>query len=948
MQGQKTKGNNNINSVISINMKYNIYKRIAGLSFVLSFLFSATYGQLSITDTGNCLNHTLHATIIGTTPTGSGISADDGYSGVFPLGFTFNFYGTNYTQCVIGSNGLISFDLTLAGAYCPWPITAALAGNPSARNAICGPWCDILISAGGSITYSTAGVAPNRRFAVTWCGTGMYSCTTQWTTSQIIIYETSNLVEVHTAHKTICAWNSGAAITGVQNTAGTSSTVAPGRDWSPSWSVTSPPEAWRFTPSGPSYTVASIPYAPMPYATSGIYWYDSTTGAYLGTGPFLTVSPLVPTTYMAAALGCNDTTKAYIHVLPASAGIGGIPHISGYTYTDPTECGKCDGTITLRGVNPHQIDTVFHSIGGVPQPPYVDSAALDSTIHLNNLCGGVVDWIYVKVANCPSNQVGPIVLTTPVLAISNVTYSDPTVCGYYDGWIKLFGLTPGKPVSVAFTKNGVAQPPVAGLVASDSTFVLTGLGAGLYSSFGATVGLCTAPWGPVNLANPPGISPTFTPDVRYGCTGDTVFVTNTTTPTGYFTYMTWDPSTSMALDSTKLWHIYNTQSNTPKWTGNYNLVMTYNTVQNHDPACARTDTVNVTIDHQLHAIFTPINDSVCSGDAVLFSNASTSALSATPTYYWNFGDGFVDDGTESPEHTYFDGQTYTATLTATDMLGCEDKVSHTIEVIELKVKTGITDTNVCLKTPMQLRVQAETFDPEYLPSVTYSWTQSPSGANLNAYNVQNPWFTGLGDYIFEVTASTPPFVGHPNGCTKVDTTIVHSHPPISLTNLTVSPQVVTLGNTLQLNAEGAVYYKWTPDNGTLNNPSISNPIVKPTDSTTVYTVQGMSLYGCLATAEIVVYVDQDVTQFVPSAFTPNGDGKNDVFRIVKLRFQKLVDFRIYNRWGEAVFQTANPEQAWDGTWKGVPQDMGTYMYEIIVALPNGLNKVYKGNVLLIR
>lgn len=299
-------------------MKSFFTRKMAGLSLLLSLLFSASYGQLVITDTGGCNGHVLHATVTGTLPTGTGITADDGYSGVFPIGFTFNFYGTPHTQLVIGSNGVINFDLTLAGAYCPWPITAALLGNPSMRNAICGPWCDILISAGGSITRSLSGTAPNRKFSVTWCASRMFSCTTQWTTSQIILYETSNIVEVHVANKTICGWNGGAAIIGVQNAAGTAATVAPGRDWAPSWSVTTPPEAWRFTPTGPgAYTVATIPYAPLPYATSGIYWYNTTTGAYLGSGPYLPVNPSVPTTYTAAALGCNDTTRAFFTITPS-------------------------------------------------------------------------------------------------------------------------------------------------------------------------------------------------------------------------------------------------------------------------------------------------------------------------------------------------------------------------------------------------------------------------------------------------------------------------------------------------------------------------------------------------------------------------------------------------------------------------------------------------------
>ena len=87
---------------------------------------------------------------------------------------------------------------------------------------------------------------------------------------------------------------------------------------------------------------------------------------------------------------------------------------------------------------------------------------------------------------------------------------------------------------------------------------------------------------------------------------------------------------------------------------------------------------------------------------------------------------------------------------------------------------------------------------------------------------------------------------------------------------------------------------------------------------------------------------------IPSAFTPNGDGLNDLFRITNLKYQKLVDFSVFNRWGILVFHTNNPEVGWDGTYQGVAQDMGVYNYQIITAHPDGTNQTYKGNVTLIR
>ena len=91
-----------------------------------------------------------------------------------------------------------------------------------------------------------------------------------------------------------------------------------------------------------------------------------------------------------------------------------------------------------------------------------------------------------------------------------------------------------------------------------------------------------------------------------------------------------------------------------------------------------------------------------------------------------------------------------------------------------------------------------------------------------------------------------------------------------------------------------------------------------------------------------------MTDNIPTAFTPNNDGLNDVFRISGLKFQKLLDFRVFNRWGQVIFQTNSIEKGWDGTFNGHPQDMGTYVYEITVAHPDGTRKTYKGSVTLIR
>jgi gliding motility-associated-like protein len=189
---------------------------------------------------------------------------------------------------------------------------------------------------------------------------------------------------------------------------------------------------------------------------------------------------------------------------------------------------------------------------------------------------------------------------------------------------------------------------------------------------------------------------------------------------------------------------------------------------------------------------------------------------------------------------------------------------------------------------------------------------------------------------------------NPNGCFASDTERVISYPPVILSNLTASPSTIPFGGSIQLNASGAVYYTWKPDNGSLDNNNISNPVARPTDATTIYTVYGMNLYGCIDSAHITVLLDNSMFDGMPTGFTPNGDNLNDVFKVTKLTFQKLVDFRIFNRWGQEIFRTDDKEIGWDGTFHGIPQDIGVYNWVVTLGYVDGANKTFKGTVTLIR
>ncbi len=158
--------------------------------------------------------------------------------------------------------------------------------------------------------------------------------------------------------------------------------------------------------------------------------------------------------------------------------------------------------------------------------------------------------------------------------------------------------------------------------------------------------------------------------------------------------------------------------------------------------------------------------------------------------------------------------------------------------------------------------------------------------------------------------------------------------------------VIQYGQQIRLQATGAESYAWTPS-GDLDDPASPSPFVRPSASG-YYVVTGV-LNSCVSYDSVFVEVDMRGRFFVPTAFSPNGDGKNDVFRIANLEFQELLGFSVFNRFGERIYHAQNNDnRGWDGMYKGTPQPVGTYFYLISIAYPDGVKETIRGDVSLIR
>lgn len=179
---------------------------------------------------------------------------DDQVKGAFPIGFDFCFWGLQYNQVWIGSNGWVGFSAGQPFAFTPFAIPTVNAFIP--KNCIMGPFHDINPGVSGTspnpfeyVYYRTEGVAPFRRFIVSWHKAPMYTCTALLASQQIIIYETTNVIRSSIIRKPICAiWVNGRAIHGLHNANGTSAVVVAGRN-STAWGGNNwIPETWEFYP----------------------------------------------------------------------------------------------------------------------------------------------------------------------------------------------------------------------------------------------------------------------------------------------------------------------------------------------------------------------------------------------------------------------------------------------------------------------------------------------------------------------------------------------------------------------------------------------------------------------------------------------------------------------------------------------------------------------------
>jgi len=324
---------------------------------------------------------------------------------------------------------------------------------------------------------------------------------------------------------------------------------------------------------------------------------------------------------------------------------------------------------------------------------------------------------------------------------------------------------------------------------------------------------------------------------------------------------------------------------------------------------------------------------VCDSIPTYFSDASKVDFGTINKWAWNIG-GF-SYGVQSPGSLIFENLGMgNSSLTVSTNEGCiSEPVMKNFEVLK-RPDIVFSANDVCLGQP-----------------VVFTGINLDPAVNINEWN----WKFGDGkqtkagintSHIYQKEGSfqSTVYATSTEGCNSfilTDTvTVYETHANAG------ADTILATGQSYRLKGSGGDIYSWSPSFG-LSDHSIPDPIATPERDAT-YTLTTTTVFGCPTTDVINIKVFNGPEIYVPNAFTPNGDGKNDRFRPMAVGIQEVQYFRIYNRYGQLIFTSKDTFAGWDGRSNGKEQPADTYVWQVAGIDFEGHQHTKKGTITLLR
>ena len=879
-------------------------------------------GQVELTLTAESFNVDL---------TDSGIYSDDTYGGVIDIGFDFTFYGNTFNQVVLSSNNHLSFNLGNANNYSDWTITDPAPNNfDCPLNSILCPWQDIYpgVNGNGTIQYATTGEAPNRVFIASFCGIPMFSCTDICYTSQIKLFEGTNIIETHIAQKVLCTtWNQGAAIHGLHNDNGTIAHIVTGldgieRNYPNQWTCEN--DGWRFIPNGNNdYIIENITFAPA-VAGTDIIWQDDN-GNIIGNGSEITVTPTETTVYTAGASLCGSAGDW----CGFEGGIEGDEVLIEFV---PTE-------ITTNFSNPlcygefGSAEISFPSTGNWNYTVQQNNNTVQQGITQNSNSLSIFDLSPGNYTILVENEFGcsdteNITLSQPEQIEDAFIEYDVNCFGEDDGSISIILSGGTSPFEVFMgSEDGSIFNQLSG-INSNQEVVFDNLAAGNYYFTGLDQNGCYTDGQEVffSINEPEELLFDYDYyDVTCSDANDGSIQINVYGGTGNYTYLWLADNGFNSNDQ----DIYNLAG------GNYTLTIT------DENNCSSSGIIEITEDAGivLSYIISDYNSYgvSCENETDGYIDISISGGTAPYSYNWTGPNGFISN---SEDLVNISAGNYNLELF--DENDCIAQESFFLsEPEELEALYGQDIAWICDNGGSAFSQVSGGVEP-----YNFSWIGPNGFQNNNSYISQ----LDPGIYTLNILDQ--------NDCILEDNEILIEEIVGPVCQFSASSYEFMLSNDPVNFYDNSftdpnynidlISWEWDFGDGVISNDQNPSHIYDYPGLYYVWlTVEDEN--GCTHKTMKTINVLEEFFSYSPNAFSPNGDGINDTFQPILTDIDfNTYELNIFNRWGDIIFKTDNYSKSWDGTFNGEPMIGGVYTYKINYKTRRGVDQKEVGQIILIK
>ena len=360
--------------------------------------------------------------------------------------------------------------------------------------------------------------------------------------------------------------------------------------------------------------------------------------------------------------------------------------------------------------------------------------------------------------------------------------------------------------------------------------------------------------------------------------------------------------------------------------------------------CTDTALLSISISLDVLADFSRTYDSCEIGLSYFTNKTSFDPNTPIQSYAWSFGDG-TGSSAINPNHqyTYPDTVFHNVTLVASDVAGCVSTKTKRLAWVPKPIfPLDLNNDTACIN------FSAGNIPSIYYPIDDYTFLWDFGEGTTSDQFLAEHQYTQSGIYTRTLTITSP------KGCTQqFNTTVVAlDTPQANFSYLPIQPTSLNPVVEFKDESELANLWEWHFGNGISKLSSFEKDATYhyPDTGQHLVTLIVTHLNGCTDTAEQIIDIVPEITYFLPNALTPNEDGKNDVYKgIGYTQHIKSFEMGIYNRWGERVFTTQNPDEAWNGRKNNVGQKCQAGVYAVIVRIvgPRGEQQEIKGYATII-